>query len=326
MMPNETASAERRGAFAAVVGGFNVDIGGRAFGPLISGDSNPGRVSVSLGGVGRNIAHNLSLLGVETCFLTACGDDLYADRFVDSCRELKIGIDDVLRISGAATSVYLYLSDADGDMALAVSDMEVCDWITPMYLSSRLSLLRNAGLVIMDANIPEETVAWLARCGTAPLFADPVSTRKAAKLRPVLNRIHTLKPNQLEAELLSGVSIRDERDCVTAVRALLQEGVGRVFLSMGPEGVLAADGRELLRVPGCPAEVRSSTGAGDAFTAALAVAFLGGLSLADTCLFATAAAALAVESNDTVNSALSADAVRKRMDLASLPVIPLAFP
>ena len=51
----------RSGSYAVVVGGVNVDIGGRSFAPLVASDSNPGTVSVSLGGVGRNIAHNLAL-------------------------------------------------------------------------------------------------------------------------------------------------------------------------------------------------------------------------------------------------------------------------
>ena len=58
-----------------VIGGVNIDIGGRAFGPLKMKDSNPGKVTVSLGGVGRNIAHNLRLLGTEVCLLTALGED-----------------------------------------------------------------------------------------------------------------------------------------------------------------------------------------------------------------------------------------------------------
>ncbi|MFR1754452.1 MAG: PfkB family carbohydrate kinase [Oscillospiraceae bacterium] len=70
----------RSGTYAAVVGGVNMDIGGQSDGPLVPGDSNPGRVRISLGGVGRNIAHNMALLGLDVRFLTAFGDDLYAQR------------------------------------------------------------------------------------------------------------------------------------------------------------------------------------------------------------------------------------------------------
>ena len=66
----------RSGSYAVVVGGVNVDIGGRSFAPLIGADSNPGTVSVSLGGVGRNIAHNLSLLGADVRLLAAYGGGL----------------------------------------------------------------------------------------------------------------------------------------------------------------------------------------------------------------------------------------------------------
>ena len=51
--------------YIAVVGGVNIDIGGRSDAPLVAGDSNPGRIRSSLGGVGRNIAHNLALLGAK---------------------------------------------------------------------------------------------------------------------------------------------------------------------------------------------------------------------------------------------------------------------
>lgn len=88
----------RSGTYAVVAGGVNVDIGGRSFAPMVARDSNPGRVTTSLGGVGRNIAHNMSLLGVDVRFLTAFGDDLYAQRIAASCGELGIDISHALQV------------------------------------------------------------------------------------------------------------------------------------------------------------------------------------------------------------------------------------
>ena len=127
--------------YIVVVGGANVDIGGRSFAPLIPGDSNPGVVSVSLGGVGRNIAHNLSLLSMDVRFLTALGDDSSARLLTDSCGELKIDLSRALRVPGGKTSTYLFLSNPDGDMALALSDMALCDRISPEYLASQEDVL-----------------------------------------------------------------------------------------------------------------------------------------------------------------------------------------
>ena len=66
--------------YIAVVGGVNIDIGGRSDAPLVAGDSNPGRIRSSLGGVGRNIAHNLALLGAKVRLITALGADDGAKR------------------------------------------------------------------------------------------------------------------------------------------------------------------------------------------------------------------------------------------------------
>ena len=145
----------RTGSYAVVVGGVNVDICGRSFAPLVEADSNPGVVTTSLGGVGRNIAHNMSLMGLDVRLLTAFGDDPNGQRVSASCSELGIDASHALRLPGAATSTYLYLTGPDGEMALAVSDMEVCRRITPEYLAGNLPLLQSAQVVVADANIPQ---------------------------------------------------------------------------------------------------------------------------------------------------------------------------
>ena len=304
----------RSGSYAVVVGGVNVDIGGRSFAPLVRADSNPGRVTVSLGGVGRNIAHNLSLLGTDVRLLTAYGDDAHGAQVAASCSELGIDLSHALRVSGAATSTYVYLSDNRGEMALAVSDMSVCEKITPAYLASQLPLLQNAQVVVADTNIPAESLAYLAENCTAPLFIDPVSTTKAEKLRPILPRIHTLKPNALEAALLSGVEIRGEQDAERAAGELLRLGVHRVFLSMGARGVCAAMEQERLWLDVLPGNPVNTTGCGDAFMAALVWAYLEGMDLERTALAGLAAGSIAMESPETINPALSAAALGKRME------------
>ena len=305
----------RSGSYAVVVGGVNVDIGGRSFAPLVEADSNPGRVSVSLGGVGRNIAHNMSLLGLDVRLLTAYGDDFHGERVAASCSELGIDLSHALRVSGGTTSTYLYLTDPAGEMALAVSDMSICGKITPAYLAANLQILQNAQVVVADTNIPAESLRYLAENCTAPLFVDPVSTAKAEKLRPILNRIHTLKPNRLEAELLSGVRISDREDVVKAADALSAMGVHRMFLSLGADGVYAAMGQQRLWLPTIPGNMVNTTGCGDAFMAALVWAYLEGSDLETTAKAGLAAGSIAMESPETINPQMSAQMLKKRMDL-----------
>ena len=305
----------RTGSYAVVVGGVNVDICGRSFHPLVEADSNPGRVSTSLGGVGRNIAHNMSLMGVDVRLLTAFGDDPNGQRVAASCSELGIDASHALRLAGETTSTYLYLTGPDGEMALAVSDMEVCRRITPAYLAGNLPLLQSAQVVVADANIPEESLRYLAENSSAPLFVDPVSTAKAEKLRPILSRIHTLKPNALEASILSGVEIHTDADVELASDRLLQMGVHRLFLSLGSRGVYAAMGSERLWLQNLPGTMVNTTGCGDAFMAALAWAYLEGMDLKDTALSGLAAASVAMESPETINPNMSAETIKSRAGL-----------
>ena len=246
--------------------------------------------------------------------LTAFGDDIHGQRIAASCSELGIDASHARRITGGTTSTYLYLTDEQGEMALAVSDMEICKKITPTYLAGNMSLLQNAQLVIADANIPQESLIFLAENCTAPLFCDPVSTTKAEKIRPILNRIHTLKPNKLEAELLSGVKIETKEDVAKAVDKLLEMGVHRIFVSLGSEGVYAAMGNERLWLPNLPGTMVNTTGCGDAFMAAIAWAYLEGMDLKETARAGLAAGSIAMESAETINPAMSATALKNRMN------------
>ena len=301
------------GSYAVVVGGVNVDIGGRSAVPLVPADSNPGTVTVSLGGVGRNIAHNLRLLQAEVKLLSAYGDDLNGQRVEASCAALGIDLKHAQKVPGASTSTYLYLTDPAGEMALAVSDMGICGRIDPGYLAANQALLRSARVVAADTNIPKESLEYLAKNGTVPLFVDPVSTAKAEKLRGLLPYIHTLKPNRLEAELLSGVAIRGPGDVEKAARVLLDTGLKRVFISLGGEGVYAADAESAVFLPPVPGRLVNTTGCGDAFTAALVWAYLEGLDLETTARAALSAASIAMEAMDAINPNLSPETLRDRM-------------
>ena len=306
----------RTAPYVVVVGGVNLDIGGTPFAPLVGRDSNPGRVRTSLGGVGRNIAHNMALLGLDVRLVTALGDDLNAQRIAASCTELGIDLAPTLQVPGGTTSTYLFLTDEKGDMVLAVSDMEIYRHLTPQYLAGKAALLDHAQLVVCDTNLPAETLQWIAESCRAPVFADPVSTAKAGKLAPVLGKLHTLKPNRMEAELLSGVAITDEKSLAAAADALLATGLHRVFISLGAEGVYAADhlgGRE--KVPCLPAEMVNTTGCGDAFMAALAWSWMEGLGLRESARAGLAASALTMESAQTVAPELNLDALRARAGL-----------
>ena len=301
--------------YAVVVGGVNMDIGGKPKKTLRAADSNPGKVHMSLGGVGRNIAHNMVLLGLDTRLLTAFGDDIYARQIAASCGELGIDISRSLQVPGGSTSTYLFITDERGDMSVAVSDMEIYDRLTPHFLASRAQLLQHAQLIVADTNIPADSLAWLAAHVSVPIFADPVSVDKAEKLRGVLGQLHTLKPNRLEAELLSGVSITDEASMDRAVDILLDTGLRRIFLSLGADGVYAADHNRRIHLPCLPGGMVNTTGCGDAFMAALVWAYLRGTDLEDSARAGLAASAIAMESAETISPAMSAAAVLRRAGL-----------
>lgn len=297
----------------AVVGGANVDIGGFSSGPLVSGDSNPGRVRISVGGVGRNIAENARRLGLGVELVTALGGDTNGRMLLEDCMAKEIGTGSCLVDEQARTSVYLFIDDAQGEMHCAVNDMEVQLSLTPEALAPRLEMLGRMDAVVLDANLPAATIEMLARELTVPLFADPVSTAKAGKLRGALGRLQAIKPNRLEAEILTGMPIRDFMDAAEAARRLADMGVKQVYLTMGEQGALCADARQCIFLPGQTRGVLNTTGAGDAFMAALVWSFCEGMDLRRGGIAGMAASQIAMGSLETVNPDMNRANLMKKM-------------
>lgn len=293
-----------------VIGAVNMDLSGTPAAPLRAGDSNPGRISLSPGGVGRNIAENLSLLGRKVSLITIMGEDAYADIIREHCRNAGIDLQYSFTDPMGRTSAYLCINEENGDLNVAVSDMAICDELTPDKLEPLLPLLNHGSMVIADANLPEETIAWIAGHVTAPLAADPVSMSKAGRLKPLLPRLALLKPNVPEAELLTGMTVQGDGDLSRIADALHRLGVRRVYISLGGRGVWADDPREGGALISCaPGQIVNTTGCGDAFVAAAADAYLNGLSAMDAARRALAAAAICAGDPASVSQRLSQEAI-----------------
>ncbi|MBQ9059142.1 MAG: carbohydrate kinase family protein [Atopobiaceae bacterium] len=296
-----------------VVGGANMDICGRATNSLLAYDSNLGLVRTTHGGVGRNISHNLALLGVTVSLIAPFGDDRAGKELMDGCHKLGIDTSASVVVEGAASSSYLFITDAAGEMQLAINDMAILDELTDARLAERLELMNSADIVVLDANLSEATLEWLAAHITAPIFSDPISCAKAARLKAVLPHIHTLKPNAYELETLSNKPARELPDVKQASTSLLKRGVKRLFVSRGEQGLFVADNTQELVLQPASSEVVSTTGAGDAMMAALIWAELQGANLEQAARLGMAAAELCSRSEYTVNPQMSATALISHM-------------
>ena len=240
-----------------VIGGANVDITATSAQAFRVGDSNPGSVEVSWGGVARNIAHNLTLLGDQVELLTIFGGGLFGPVIAASCRELGMEIGHSEIAADGTNSFFVSINNADGELVGGVADMNATEGMTPAWLSQRLSVINAADAVVADANSSAEALAWLMDHCEKPLYLDAVSVAKAGRIREAValskrKTFFALKCNALENAVLSDIV-----------------GCQRRYVSVGAEGLkVEAEGR-LYEFPALPCIVRNVTGGGDALLAGI---------------------------------------------------------
>lgn len=292
-----------------VIGGCNLDICGRALSDLRLEDSNRGQISQSPGGVGRNIAENLSRLGQDVSLVSAIGQDKSGDWLLEQCRTSGINMDAVIRHPDFGTSTYLALNDPQGQLVAAVSDMAIIDTLDGPQLSNKQSLLLSAQTLLIEANLSESCIQWLAQLNCqGKLYADAVSVQKSVRLKPILSRLSGLKVNRDEAKAITGLANTDDE---SLVQALLELGVKSVLLSLGAEGVIyaSADTRSTHGV--FQINAVSDTGAGDALFAGFIHGQLNAWPIEQTLTFASACSAMTLESDGANNPNISQKNIEK---------------
>jgi len=293
-----------------VIGGANVDIQGQPMGKLLMEDSNPGTINTSLGGVGRNIADNVNRLSMDTRLITAVGDDKEGLMVKDNARNTGIDMELSVTSSMQRTSTYMYVLDENGEMVVAVSDMGIVSELSPEYFKKLLIKIDHSPYTVIDANLPEASIAYLANhLQSTKLVLDPVSITKAKKVQHVLGRFYSIKVNKLEAEALVGHRLENKASIIAAGETLVAEGVERVFITMGAEGVYYHDLKGGFFTEAIKCQVVNATGAGDAFTAAMIYGFEKGLDEQALVNFCIGASTVALSSNDTIATNMSVETV-----------------
>lgn len=300
-----------------VIGGASVDVYGKSTKAVRDHDSNPGEVHTSPGGVARNIAENLARLGVNCQLITAIGDDQYGEMLLAQGSASGIDMRLVQRLDSAPTSTYLAVLDNSGDMRVAISDMRVMDELGGEQLAIHQNVIEESSLIILDANLPDDALAWLTDTFSEhTIFADTVSTAKAPRLLPYLHAIHTLKTGTIEAEALTGLEASSDGEIQKLSEWVHSHGVARLLVTRGDHGVFySTDRTRAIMAPhqNIP-EISNTTGAGDAFLAAIAYSWLQQWSLERSVHFALAAAQITIQSHTTCSPALSVAAIKRELE------------
>jgi len=292
-----------------VIGGANVDIVGVPNQPLRQADSNPGKISISFGGVGRNIAENLAYLKDEVHLVSIFGEDALGRLCFDFCKKIGIRMEDSFFSQTTSTSTYMAVMDHRRDMHLAISDMEILQELDLKRLAMTVSKINPDDLCVIDTNLDRESIRFLCENIRCPLILDPISTVKAEKVKDLLGYFTMIKPNRYEAEVLCGFSLQNDSDMKRAVNYFLAEGVKEVIISLGEDGIVAGDGNQIVKMKMTPVSVVNATGGGDSFVGAYVHAMHSDMSFVDRLTFAIATSVLTIGSPQTVDPELSSERI-----------------
>ncbi len=292
------------------VGAANSDLHCRSDKKLILRDSNPSHIYGSTGGVTRNILENMALLGTNVHMLSAIGSDAVGQSLISRTEDAGVDMSYVRRIDDTPTGSYVAILDTDGDMVVGMSDLRILKYIDCAYIKEHTALLQGASAIVCDSCMqPESLHTLLDVAGDVPVFLDPVSTAYAERAEPFVSRLYSVKPNRLELSALAKMPTDTDEEMTKAVDTLLARGTKQVVVSLGARGcyMACATGERGFYALSPSDEVLNATGAGDAFTAALAHAKVSGYETQRAIFFALAAGKLALSCEQTINPLMSVD-------------------
>lgn len=299
-----------------VIGGANVDIKARSAAPATPRTSNPGRGSMTPGGVARNVAENLARLGTRTHLIAVVGRDALGDNLLAQTSAAGVRVEFVQR-SDRPTGTYTAILDFDGELVVAVADMAATDDLGPEHVDHARDVITSAGLLVLDGNLSAAVLEYaLDLAGTAEVRAilEPVSVPKAKLVSTLITTeraLYAVTPNRDELTALTGLPARTDRQLRLAADHLHRLGVQHVWVRLGAQGsLLSSASGEAVQIPAVATTVDDVTGAGDSSLGAFCHALIEGQGPVEAARFGHAAAALTIASSHTVRPDLTSRLVR----------------
>jgi ribokinase len=253
-----------------------------------------GAFSSAAGGKGANQAVGAARAGGNVTFIARVGKDIFGDQALAGFRRDGINVSNVFRDETAPSGVALIFVAKDGENSIAVAGGANAK-LAPADVKRAAKAIRTATVLVAQLETPLATVqaaaAMAAKAGVRVIL-NPAPARPLPD--SLLKLVSILTPNEIEAELLTGIKVTDEAAAAKAAEQLHSRGVQTVILTLGSRGAFLAHAAGQRLVPGFKVKAVDTTAAGDIFNGALAVALAEGKALPDAVLFANAAAALSV--------------------------------
>ena len=295
-----------------VAGAANVDIIGFPEDELIRNDANIGHMEIATGGVGRNIAHNLVLLGFDVYLATLFGDDPLSKYLIKACNKDGIHIPDSLLLKNQKVSSFIAILDHTNDLAVGISAMEIFNKKNCEQLVDNILASRKPDYFVLETNLEESALKKIIDKFKGNKFIlDTVSGKKSARAKNILSDLYILKTNKLEAEILSGIEIKNTQDLKKTVQFFLDKGVKKVFITLGKNGVIYGENNQIKQQASIASKVVNTIGAGDAFVAGLIYADFQNKTLDEMALYGMSAAAITVQNKKTVNLNLNPEKLQE---------------
>lgn len=288
-----------------LIGGSNIDYIAKSDKRLIREDSNPGTVSVSFGGVGRNIVENLARLNDQVTFITGIGNDRLGKQLVEDLESLSVKV--IYPVSDTASSSYVAICSNDGDMDTAVCDSRAIDNLSINFIRQFDDEIRAMDYLIMDCNLSLKTIGDLFHVYPDKKWCvEAVSVNKVTRVGRFLHKIYLLKGNAYEIRALAGV--KEDVNLSEAIKKLLEKGVQNIVATQGAKPVLFGSGEGIIEIPVKPLkkeEIVNATGAGDAMFAGIIHMMNQGATWKECVEFGEEMSALALKSERAVSWEIS---------------------
>lgn len=255
------------------------------------------------GGKGANQAVAAARLGGNVVFIAKTGNDVFGRQSVQIFEEEGINTDYIIEDAKNPSGVAMITVDKNAENCIVVA-LGANGTMVPNDLTKSVKIIEEATIVLMQLEIPLQTVEYIASLAASHGAKVLLNPAPALELPDsLLKNLFIITPNRKEAEMLTGIEVKDIETAKEAARIIKKRGVENVIVTLGSEGAVVINDTIIAHVQSIAVNAVDTTAAGDVFNGALAVAIAEGKDILTATAYACKAAAFSVTKMGSQSSA-----------------------